>query len=360
MTADTKTMAAAAKAAGAGKTGVELSVLVAADGDSRDFADLIGGYLDALDALGTPYEMICVYDQAAGDIADAAAALSAARPEFEAVALRPWSGEDGALKVGIDRARGARILVLPGWSEVDPAAIGGLLDALGSGDMVVGRREGMARSGLQKLRMGVTHGLIRTLFGKSFGDVFCRARAGRREVFAKVSDLGVRQHFLPVVAAAEGWDVREAPVAPASGTGPRAPVYSFKPFAHVSALVDLITLFVGLKFLRRPLRFFGAIGLPLFLIGLLATLWLVFSRLVLDTPLGDRPALVFSVLLIILGLQIVALGLVGEIVIFASSRRMRTYEIETIIRGRPQPGEAQIGEAQAGAAGAEAPAPKTQ
>ena len=81
----------------------------------------------------------------------------------------------------------------------------------------------------------------------------------------------------------------------------------------------------------------------------------------LDTPLGDRPALVFSVLLIILGLQIVALGLVGEIVIFASSRRMRTYEIETIIRGRPQPGEAQTGGAQVGAAAAaEAPAPKTQ
>lgn len=318
---------------------VDLTVLVAAEGDGRDMGALLDGYIAALEPLGVSFELICAYDHAIAELKVETAALEARRPEFEAVALRPWPGEDGALKVGIDRARGERILILPGWSEIDPAAIPGLFSALEGADMVVGRREGQRRSGLQRLRMGATHALIRLLFGARFSDVFCRARAGRAETFRKVSDLGVRQHFLPIVAAAEGWVVREAPLPPAPGASPRLPVYSFKPLAHVGALVDLLTLFVGLKFLRRPLRFFGAVGLPLFLLGALGLLWLIFSRLALDTPLGDRPALVFSVMLMIVGLQIVALGLIGEIVIFAASRRMRTYEIETIIRGRPQPGE---------------------
>lgn len=332
---------------------IELTVLVAAEGAGRDMAPLLDGYIAALEPLGVAFELICVHDHAIAELKAETAELEARRPEFEAIPLRPWPGEDGALKVGIDRARGERILILPGWSEIDPAAIPELLSALEDADMVVGRREGQRRSALQRMRMGATHALIRFLFGARFSDVFCRARAGRTETFRKVSDLGVRQHFLPIVAAAEGWEVREAPLPPAPGDSPRLPVYSFKPLAHIGALVDLMTLFVGLKFLRRPLRFFGAVGLPLFLLGLLGLLWLVFSRFALETPLGDRPALVFSVMLMILGLQIVALGLIGEIVIFAASRRMRTYEIETIIRGRPQPGETGAEPAEEG------PEPKT-
>ncbi|MFW5869213.1 MAG: glycosyl transferase family 2, partial [Armatimonadota bacterium] len=92
--------------------------------------------------------------------------------------------------------------------------------------------------------------------------------------------------------------------------------------------------YIGLKFLRRPLRFFGAIGLPLAALGALVTAYLVVERLLFGEPLADRPALVFSVMMVVLGVQIVALGLIGEIVIFSSTRRMRTYEIDTIIRGR--------------------------
>ncbi|MEO0360437.1 MAG: glycosyl transferase family 2, partial [Pseudomonadota bacterium] len=288
------------------EAGVALSAIVTADGDGSGLAELLAAYLEALDGIGAPYELILVYEQGAVGIVEAAKTLEPKWPALQPIALRPWPGEDGALKVGIDQARGETILTLPGWSEVNPAEIGPLVAALGDDDMVVGRRSGADLSGLQRFRMGATHGLIRLLFGKRFEDVFCRARVGRRDMFAKIVDLGVRQHFLPVVAVAEGWRVKEAPVSPAAEP-PRPPVYNFKPLAHVSALVDLLTLFVGLKFLRRPLRFFGAVGVPLFLIGLLATAWLVVSRLFFGEALADRPALVFSVAFLILGLQIVAL-----------------------------------------------------
>jgi len=308
-----------------------ISAVVTADGDGAGIRALLEGYLKALEAHGQSFELICVFDHASGPIAAAVRELGEAWPMLTGISQRPWGGEDTALKVGIDRARGETIVTLPGWSEVDPGEIGALIAALGEGDMVTGRRPAAGGG----LRQGMTHGLIKFLFGRRFGDVFCRARAGRREMFAKISDMGVRQHFLPVLAVAEGYRVTESEIAP--DPNPAAPpAYSFKPLGHISAFVDLLTLYVGLKFLRRPLRFFGAIGLPLLLLGGLITAWLIISRLFLGEPLADRPALVFSVMMIVLGLQILALGLIGEIVIFSSSRRMRTYEIETIIRGRPE------------------------
>jgi hypothetical protein len=73
------------------------------------------------------------------------------------------------------------------------------------------------------------------------------------------------------------------------------------------------------------------IGLPLFLIGLLYTSALAFGRLFLGMPLGDRPALILGVLLIVLGIQIVALGLIGEIIIFAAGKRIKDYIVEKVL-----------------------------
>jgi hypothetical protein len=315
---------------------ISLSAVVVAEGDGAGLGDLLESYLLALDARGERFELLCLYDATSSALSAVVDRLRAKWPPLVAMPLRPWAGEDSALKVGIANARGEVLLTLPGWPEVDPEAIPLLVAALGEGemggDMVVGNRTGGASGPLQRLRMGATHGLIRLLFGQRFNDVFCRVRVGRARVFRQIADLGVRQHFLPVLAVAEGYSVRERDV-PEPKTRSVQP-YTFKLWGHVRALIDLLTLYIGLKFLRRPLRFFGAIGLPLALVGALATVYLVVERLVFGEPLADRPALVFSVLMLVLGVQIVALGLIGEIVIFASSRRMRTYEIDKIIRGR--------------------------
>ncbi|MEM7526019.1 MAG: glycosyl transferase family 2 [Pseudomonadota bacterium] len=313
---------------------IEVTAIVTADGDGNGFAALLTSYVEAMEAHGAPYELICIYDHASAGVSAAVAEVKEKWPKVQDISLRPWASEDTALKIGVDQARGELILTLPGWSDFDPKEIGRMIGELGDDDMVTGRRDGYGRSALQRVRMGATHGMIRLFFGQTFRDVFCRLRVGRAEMFRKIADLGVRQHFLPVVAISEGYRVREAPVAPGP-TSPADPTYSFKPWAHITALVDVMTLYVGLKFLRRPLRFFGAVGLPIFLLGMLALAYLVVSRLMFGEPLADRPALVFAVMMIVLGLQIIALGLIGEIVIFSSTRRMRSYEIQTIIRGRP-------------------------
>ncbi len=311
-----------------------VSVIVSAEGDGKGLANLLTDFRSVLDQRPEPYEVIVVFEHVSSGIRAALEPLAVQWSNLELVPQRPWNGEDAAIKHGIGQAVGDIVLTLPSWPEIDPSSINTLIDALGEDDMVVGKRRELNRSRMQKVRARATHGLLKLLFQQDFEDVFCRARVGRRDVFLKVAELGVRQHFLPLIAASEGYNVREVDVPVVRDTDAQG-VYKFKPNAHVGALVDVLTLFVGLKYLRRPLRFFGSVGVPLILIGGLLTAYLVMERLLFGAPLADRPALVFAVLMLVLGIQVVALGLVGEIIIFSSSRRLRSYEIDEVLRGRP-------------------------
>ncbi|MFD2740005.1 glycosyltransferase [Sulfitobacter aestuarii] len=309
----------------------ELSVIVAAS-DVKGLAAMLRSYRPALDGLQRRYEVICMNDGAEAHTLAELRPLEADWPELSVVAQRPWAGDDFALLAAIRRARGALVLTLSAWPEVATLELGRLFAALGDNDMVVAaRRQCGKQTAFQGLRKRLLHRLLTALSGQDFSDPFCRVRLARREVIAEAAAFGSRQHFIPVVAAERGYRVVELELSPPE-QGHENVRYFFKPLGHLRALLDGMTLFVVLKFLRRPMRFFGAIGLPLFLIGSIATLVLVAFRLFGDMALADRPALIFFVLMIVLGVQIIAIGLVGEIMIFANARRIKQYTVRNLIQ----------------------------
>ncbi len=309
---------------------VALSVVLASSRE-RNVADTLRHYRPALDALGLPYEVLCVIEASAEASIAELAALARDWPALEIFSRRPWSGEDAELGTAYRRARGELILTLPPWVEVAPGELAKLFERIAESDMVVVNRDTQPIGGFQQRLLKRA---FRLFFGHTVSDVFGRVRLSRRAVLAEVGGFGVRQHFIPVIAAERGYRVVEAEVASAAGGQAPTP-FVFRPTGHVSALFDAMTLFVVLKFLRRPLRFFGSIGLPILLVGTLLTLGLIIGRLFFGMPLADRPALIFSVLMVVLGIQIIAIGLVGEIVIFANSRHMKQYKVGTIIRRDP-------------------------
>jgi hypothetical protein len=91
-------------------------------------------------------------------------------------------------------------------------------------------------------------------------------------------------------------------------------------------------VFFLVRFTKRPLRFFGMIGVTLFVVGALLVLWLVLERIFLDQALAGRPALLLSSLLVVLGLQLFALGLLGELIIFTHARDLKDYQVERVIQ----------------------------
>lgn len=307
-----------------------LSIVVATFGECEDAGAFLDGYQSAMAGIGVPLEIILVGEEGTRDRVAAVRDAGFDWCDLVAVETSVAAGEDGALKLALSRARGDVILTVPGRTVASPATLAALFDSLGEHDLVVGVSADAKADRSGAFRKRLLHWSIRKLFGRDYSDLFCRFRLGKRTVFEESTTLGVRQHFIPLVADWRGYDVVEH-VIPADEARLQASSVWRRLRWHYRAMVDLIMLFVVLKFLDRPLRFFSAIGAPLFVAGSLITGYLVIARLLQLTSLADRPLLTFGVLLIVLGVQVIAIGLVGEIIVYTSNRRSKSYEIDRIV-----------------------------
>jgi len=106
--------------------------------------------------------------------------------------------------------------------------------------------------------------------------------------------------------------------------------YPARDYAH--RVLDIFTVFFLVRFTKKPLRFFGMVGASTFVIGALLVAYLAIDRLVFQHALADRPALLLSSLLVVLGMQLFAIGLLGELIIFTHARDIKDYQIDEVVR----------------------------
>jgi hypothetical protein len=299
----------------------DLSVVVVIGRDGGSVAGIHRRYRLALASLGLELEFLYVLD---GPLPRTLAALRELRSAGEIIEILTFSqsfGEAAALTVGFRRARAPLVMTLPLEPAVADADLPRLVEALGTSDMVVARRSAAAQPELPKLER-----TMRILVGSPFHDLRCAVRVMKAEVAAELTLYGNQAHFLPLVAGAQGFAVREVEV----GFPEDAPPKRARGI-NLSLALDVVTIFFLIKFMRKPFRFFGGIGFGILAVGGLATAWLVFSRLALGVPLADRPALILSTLMIVLGIQVIAVGLIGEIITFAYAREIKDYKVERIV-----------------------------
>jgi glycosyltransferase involved in cell wall biosynthesis len=310
---------------GVGSPSVTVVVVVLVD--EPEIVPSYRAYRAALDREGRSVEFVYVLDEGKPKALESLRALAAEEGKrLKVIALSRWDDEIGALRSAVRRASGDIILTLPAVLQVEPADLGRVIDAAADTDMAVAERPPAGKSWLYRLQDRLFHGTLRVLFGRPMRDLVCRVRAYQRATIEEILGHSTQQHFLPIIAHDRGFKIKAVDVAT------RQTVRSHARFgSQLRLLSDTIALFFVLKFVRKPLRFFGAIGLPLLLGGLLFTGALALGRLFFDLALADRPILILGVLLIVLGIQVIALGLIGEIIIFASGKRTREYTVEKIL-----------------------------
>ena len=233
-------------------------------------------------------------------------------------------GETALLRMGLDAARGALVVTVPAYRQVQPSAVAELLAALDAGnDLAVARRWPRLDSRvnrLQHLALQVTAG---RLANGALHDVACGVRAARRDVLEDIPLYGDFARFLPLLAIYNGYRVVEVASAQHPSDLARR-VYS--PGVYVRRLIDILGLYFLLRFTEKPLRFFGLIGSVLAGIGGIALIVMFVQRLY-GQPLGDRPLMLLAVLLATLGVQAIALGLVGEMIVHFNASRRRSYRL---------------------------------
>lgn len=304
-----------------------LSVVVVVLVDEPGIIESYSAYRDALDHGGCRVEFVYVLDESKPQALARLKSLAEDEGEpLKVVSLSRWDDEISALQSGVRRASGEIILTLPAILQVEPADLDKVIAAMEHADMAVAQRPAVGKSWLYQLQDRFFHGTLRTLFGRPLRDLVCRVRAYRRATLEEILGFSTQQHFLPILAADRGFRIAAVDVTMRQRVAPHARLGS-----QLRLLSDTIALFFVLKFVRKPLRFFGAVGLPLLAGGLIFTGILAAGRLLFDMPLADRPALILGVLMIVLGIQIIALGLIGEIIIFASGKRTKEYTVDKIL-----------------------------
>ncbi|SLN55561.1 glycosyltransferase [Oceanibacterium hippocampi] len=306
----------------------DISVIVPVTERYDDPAAVYRVYKAGIEATGKSFEFIYVLD---GEYPEMMAALEALKGEGEnivIIAFSQWFGEAAALTAGFRNARGEILVTLPAYLQIKPDHLAPLVEALADKDMAIACRGPRLDAGFNKLQNRLFHGALRFLLGSSFHDLGCGVRALKRELFEEVDLYGDQHRFLPLLAERQGFKVTEI-VLPQHESDARPRVYSFG--VYTRRMLDILTIYFLLKFTRKPLRFFGLIGSGMIGVGGLVDLWVIIERLFQDQALSDRPALIIGSLLILLGIQTMSVGLIGEIIIFTHSKDLREYRIEKIV-----------------------------
>ncbi len=309
---------------------MRLSVIIPVGRRHSDLRELYNGYRAGLEALRVSYEAIFVMD---GPYRDAMRAVDSlieeGTPNLSMVVLNRSFGESTAIMAGFERCTGEVVLTLPAYHQIEAQDIGKLLVPLDRKDVVVAWRWPRAGSGLEKLRRSMFHGLVSKVTGMRLHDLGCGARAMKRQVLQELQLYGDQHRLLPVLADRQGFSVAEVEVRQ-SAQDHFEGRYRLREYAHF--VLDVFTVFFLVRFTKKPLRFFGMIGASMFGIGALLVVWMVGQRLIFGETLADRPALLLSALIVVLGLQLFALGLLAELIIFTHARHIKDYQGAEVIQ----------------------------
>ncbi|MGH8315501.1 MAG: glycosyltransferase [Steroidobacterales bacterium] len=305
----------------------QLSVIVPVGSRHADAGELYAEYKAGLAALGLSYEIIFVLDGRRDAFESGLKQLLAAGERFTVIGLTREFGEATALMAGFELAKGDAILTLPAYQQIEAQDVALLVEALGSNEVVIGHRWPRAGGPLGRARRWLFHGLLAWVTRLRFRDLGCGARAIDRRVLEEIHLYGDQHRFLAVLADRQGFRVREVDVRQ-SPKDRRHGVYGPRDYAR--SFLDLFTVFFLVRFTKKPLRFFGMVGVTTFAIGAVLVIWLVVEKVFFAQGLATRPALLLSSLLVVLGLQLFALGLLGELIIFTHARSIKDYKVERV------------------------------
>jgi glycosyltransferase involved in cell wall biosynthesis len=307
---------------------LDLSVVVPVVDEEATVAALYARLTEALDALGQSYELIVVDDGSQDRGFTILRELARNDPRLWLVRLRRNFGQTAALSAGFERARGKIIITIDADLQNDPADIGALLAKMDQGyDVVSGWRVHRQDDFLsRRLPSLIANRLISQVTGVQLHDYGCSLKAYRAEVLHEIRLYGELHRFIPAIASMQGVAVAELPV----NHEPRRFGRSKYGLGRtIRVLLDLLTIRFLLSYSTRPMQIFGLLGLLCGFLGVAAAGYLTAIKLFLGEPIANRPLLLLAVLLIVVGVQFISLGLIGELVVrtYYETQRKPIYAV---------------------------------
>ena len=285
----------------------------------------------ALDPLAQEYEILFVDDGSTDRTLSLLEKIQADDKRVIVLSLRRNFGQTAAFAAGFDFARGDVVVTMDGDLQNDPTDIPKLLEMIKDNDLVSGwRKKRKDPFFTRRLPSIIANWLISKVTGVKLHDYGCSLKAYRREVIKNLKLYGEMHRFIPAVASWYGVRVAEVETV----HHPRLRGKSKYGISRtIKVVLDLITVKFLQSFSTKPIQFFGPVGVLSGILGFLMLLYLSIDKLFFGNPIGGRPLILLGALLIIVGIQLIGMGLLGEMLVrvYHESQRKPIYVIKKIL-----------------------------
>jgi glycosyltransferase involved in cell wall biosynthesis len=290
---------------------LDVSIVIPLYNEEDNIPTLYEQLTAVLSTLGRSYEILIVDDGSKDKSYDLLKELHEKDPHIHVIRFRRNFGQTAAFSAGFEYARGEVIITMDADLQNDPADIPRMLAKMDEGyDVVSGWRVDRKDPYLsRRLPSMIANRLISETTSVHLHDYGCSLKAYRADVVKNINLYGELHRFIPAIASWQGTRIAELPV------NHRARKFGKSKYGisrTVRVFLDMLTVRFLLSYSTRPLHVFGTLGLVTAGLGLLFAAYLAFVKVVLDQSIGNRPLLMLAVLLIVIGVQMITMGLLGE------------------------------------------------
>jgi glycosyltransferase involved in cell wall biosynthesis len=294
----------------------KLSLVIPLYNEEDNVAPLLERIHDSMQRMTNPWELICVDDGSTDQtVSRLGQYIENYGEHVRIISLQRNFGQTAAMQAGIDYANGDIIITMDGDLQNDPDDIQLMVQRLEDEDLdlLVGWRKDRKDDSVRTLFSRVANKLIAAVTKVHLHDYGCSLKVYRAEIIKDVRLYGEMHRFIPVWMALQTSPARikEQEVrhhARQFGTSKYGLGRTFK------VILDLLSVFFFLRFLSRPAHFFGRIAMFFGALGCLGLAYLGFIKFVLGEDIGQRPLILISVMFVVMAIQLLTTGLLGEIV----------------------------------------------
>lgn len=310
---------------------IKVSVVIPLYNEEENVTELYQRLKSVLGKLEGAHEMIFVDDGSVDRTFGLLQEIQAYDGNVVAISLRRNFGQTAGFAAGFDYARGDVIITMDGDLQNDPSDIPLFLDVIKDCDIVSGWRKDRKDPFIsRRLPSVMANWIISRVTGVRLHDYGCSLKAYRRDVIKNLRLYGELHRFIPAVANWYGVKIAEVETT----HHPRLRGKSKYGISRtIRVLLDLITVKFLLSFSTKPLQFFGPVGLLSSAGGFLISLYLSMEKFIRGRDIGGRPLLLLGALLIIVGIQFIGMGLLGELLVrvYHETQKKPIYVVKTVL-----------------------------
>ena len=308
---------------------IDLSIVIPTLNEEGSLEELHRQITEVVSTMNLKYEIIFIDDGSTDQSPDILQRLHDQDAHVKVIYFRRNFGKAAALNAGFEATKGNIVITMDADLQDDPSEIPQFIDAINSGmDLVSGWKKKRYDPLSKRLPSKLFNWTTCSVAGIKLHDFNCGFKAYRRELLDHIELYGELHRYIPALASWKGFRIGEVVVK----HHPRKFGKSKYGYERLlKGLFDIVTIYFTRKYGKRPLHVFGKLGIWCALVGFASLIYLVVLWFMGHRPIGDRPLLLFGMLSILFGMQLIVFGLINEMLVKIENRFDKGYVIRNVL-----------------------------